>query len=283
MPLDVPEIPAKSLILEVNTPGSNAVQVIGGCLSEMSPPALPYPPDLPPPDQKPQQPKPDCKPKVIGAPMRVLLSRFWFRDDGSLRDFDAEGPALEQIPSYRAFIEFLHANQDATNAEAAVGLEKAEAKYPPKNKTNFRNGLPLPLLQRFLGNLRVVSVEFSPPSDDSRFTGTPVWTVLATHESENGPSITYEMRFEPFGGLLIWLRDKSIRRSPYNSEVGKFGENSGREIRGQERVKKWTGGPDYFCFFSPSDDRPASINRSATTTHNQHGGCPHLSAPLYFP
>src|SRR5882724_9700577 len=55
------------------------------------------------------------------------------------------------------------------------------------------------------------------------------------------------------------------------------------EIRGQERVKKWTGGPDYFCFFSPSDDRPASINRSATTTHNQHGGCPHLSAPLYFP
>src|SRR5262249_8279149 len=132
----------------------------------------------------------------------------WFRDDGSLRDFDVDGPVLGQSASYKAFTGFLSSHPDLTNAEAIAGLEQAEPMYPPQRKDKFRNALPTATLERYLGRLRIRSVEFSPPIDNDRFTGTAEWIVVAERSSQDGPHVTYEMRYEPFDGHLIWLREK---------------------------------------------------------------------------
>ena len=216
MPLDTPEIPAKALILEVTTHGSNAKMVIGGCLSEVNPPALAWPPELAPPDpKKPPEPRPDCKPRVIGARERILFSGFWFHNDGSIRDFDAEGPVFEQDASYKEFIRFLDSHSDLTNAEAMNGLETAGAKYPPQKKEEFRKHLPMAHLQRYLGKLHILSVQFSPPFDDDRFTGGLEWRVQAERERSHGPRVFYDLQFEPFGGHLVRLREKPSPHAPH--------------------------------------------------------------------
>ncbi len=95
-----------------------------------------------------------------------------------------------------------------SNAQIASALKEAGAHFGPHDQEAFVNSLPLGKAERFLGKLKITSVEFAYPQHGS--SGRPaavglIWIVNADAELPDGTHPRYVFTFEPFEGKLTDL------------------------------------------------------------------------------
>jgi hypothetical protein len=75
------------------------------------------------------------------------------------------------------------------------------AKYEPSDKEEFIKNIPIAKLERFLGKLRVISVEFV-HGGWAQISVLGFWRVVAQVEQSNGTILKYDITFEQFNGHL---------------------------------------------------------------------------------
>jgi hypothetical protein len=96
-------------------------------------------------------------------------------------------------------------NPQWTKEQVMAALKQAGARFGPNDKEEFLTSLPLARAERFLGRLRILSVD--PPSiPDERGEGVPArldWRVKAEATFPDGTKSTYDLAFEPFEGKLL--------------------------------------------------------------------------------
>jgi hypothetical protein len=105
--------------------------------------------------------------------------------------------------------------------QALNPLKEAGAGFGPDDKTSFISTLNLRKAERFLGVLKVTSLQFKhPPSKHvGRFATTALeWTEQADASFSNRSRAQYGLSFEPFEGNLTFLTqvgwDLRIPQSP---------------------------------------------------------------------
>jgi hypothetical protein len=135
---------------------------------------------------------------------QVLQTGFDFDGHDRLLSFSAEGSAIGNREAAMAFAKLVENHPEMTDAEVIAALKKAGAKYGPNDKESLIKDFPYAKLDRFLGKLRVVSVDFF-PLDERRDNpeSWPMWTVMAEAKQRDGTVITYKLTFEPFKGDLL--------------------------------------------------------------------------------
>jgi hypothetical protein len=94
--------------------------------------------------------------------------------------------------------------------EQAVGaLMQDGARFGPEEKKAFISTLPLDKMERFLGHLKITSVDFRyPPQGRDEHTSVLVslcWDVTAEALFSDGTSAKYFFSFEPYEGRLTYL------------------------------------------------------------------------------
>jgi hypothetical protein len=95
-----------------------------------------------------------------------------------------------------------------SDAQIGNALKQAGARFGPDDKEAFVDSLPLNKAERFLGKLKIASVEFTyPKRQPSGRMPVPalIWTVQADAVLPDGTHPQYSFDFEPFGGKLIAL------------------------------------------------------------------------------
>jgi hypothetical protein len=186
----------------------------GGCMGTPSPLPLPTPPEFGPPSPTPSQPPPPAAPAINTDPdcqpgpvhyKQVLSVHFDFNEQGRLFEFHILSPGFRQLDQRNSFAEFVLSHPELTYAELVRALKKAGAKYGPDDKEQFIKDLPIQKLERFLGKMQVISVNFQPLWPDRANADLwPLWDVKI-RASKHGENLSYNLTFEQFEGELISL------------------------------------------------------------------------------
>jgi hypothetical protein len=103
---------------------------------------------------------------------------------------------------------------DWSNAQIANALKQAGAQFGPEDKEAFVNSLPLNKAERFLGKIKITSVQFEYPARDQNGQFTTLglsWVVQAAAELPDGTHPAYTLVFEPFEGKLTDLGQSLAR------------------------------------------------------------------------
>jgi len=193
--------------------------VLGCCLSSSSrgiitapQTPLPPPPGAHPAAPVPQQAQPQFKrPEEWDAegaiyPKQYLTTGFSFDEKGRLTGFTAEGSAINDNVADNQIYELVHGHPEMTEAQVVAALKQAGIKYGPDDKEQFTKDLPLQKLQRFLGPLELVSVNFHPLDRTRSWLGPwPDWTVDVLATQQDGTKLRYHMIFDHLKGDLIGL------------------------------------------------------------------------------
>lgn len=147
---------------------------------------------------------PPKKPPKAGPvyPEQLLSSSFQFQNE-KLLTFGASGASIGNPEKAEQVSNNVLTHPEVTDAEAAAILKEAGAKYGPWNKDEFSKQLPMESLQRFLGPLRVISVEFPVLDENGARPRWPEWHVVTRRSREASDQGTYELWFEPFKGDLV--------------------------------------------------------------------------------
>ena len=104
--------------------------------------------------------------------------------------------------------ELVQSHPEWSDAQAIGALKQAGARFGPDEKQSLINSLPLGKAERFLGALKITSVEFNhlPPDRVGSFAATALdWTVRAEARFSVGTDAEYVFGFEPFEGKLTFL------------------------------------------------------------------------------
>ncbi len=147
-------------------------------------------------------------PKGAVYPKQILTTGFRYNDD-RLVVFNATGPAIGNPDAYNTVSQLAYEHPDLSSEHISSALKQAGAKYGPADKKDFIHNLPIAILERFIGKIQLVSVEFTGLDHPIL----PMWSVIARAKTTTGPELTYEMMFEPFKGDLI-----SLKTVPYPPE-----------------------------------------------------------------
>lgn len=111
----------------------------------------------------------------------------------------------QQLEKLRQLVE---SHPGWSEMEVAGALKKAGAQFGPSEKEAFVNALPLSNAERFLGQLKIISVEFDYPNRE-RHTGhlaeALTWRVRTEAVLPDGKRVQYGFEFEPFEGKLTSL------------------------------------------------------------------------------
>jgi hypothetical protein len=123
---------------------------------------------------------------------------------GRVQELRAYSDAVheQQLDALRNLVE---SHPEWSDAQAADALKKAGARFGPSDKEAFINSLPFSKTERFLGRLKIESVDFEYP-DPKRTgefaSGALIWIVRAVGELPDGTHPRYGFSFEPFEGKL---------------------------------------------------------------------------------
>jgi hypothetical protein len=154
------------------------------------------------------KPPKDYKPGPV-YPKQFLMVGFIFDSRGRLTSVAAQGPALGDEGANNALREWAFEHPESRDEKVAVELKRRGAKYSPADKQAFTGNLPVQVLQRFLGKLDIVSVEFYGLDGATIL---PMWIVKAKTESSRADHLMYELWFEPFKGDLISIKTIELPR-----------------------------------------------------------------------
>ncbi|HXL08957.1 MAG TPA: hypothetical protein VN966_01930 [Candidatus Bathyarchaeia archaeon] len=176
---------------------------------------LPQPP--PPPGLPPSPPAPSVAKKPLpwlqdvdeqGAIhfKQYLTTNFTFDKRGRLKDFGAEGPAINDGEADKKIFEIVTAHPEFTDAQVVATLKENGTQYGPNDKEEFTKNLPLQKLEPFLGKLKVDSLTFN-PLDEHRtgISSWPDWLVEVSAKQKDGSVLRYQMFFDHRQGKLFGL------------------------------------------------------------------------------
>jgi len=145
-------------------------------------------------------------------PNTVLLDgSVWLppRKEGSrLQDLFAPKGANEQkLQTLRKLVE---SHGEWSDSKIVSALKQAGARFGPDDKDAFISSLPFDKTERFLGHIKITSVEFvlirPEPTNSSELS--IFWSVQAVAQFSDGTTSDYIFAFEPFEGKLtsLWRR-----------------------------------------------------------------------------
>jgi hypothetical protein len=139
----------------------------------------------------------------------LLKGRIWLplRQYGRVQELNASSEAVheQKLSAIRQTVE-LH--PEWSDAQAVNALKQAGARFGPADKEAFVNSLPFNKTERFLGQLKISSVEFNHLGGNhtGHFAANTLdWTVRAETQLPDGTSASYFFTFEPFEGKLTYL------------------------------------------------------------------------------
>lgn len=195
----------KFLIKDCCLGGYISHDVIG--LRQPPPPeGMPPVPPAPAVPNKPLPSTPDVDAQGAIHFKQYLSTSFTFDKQGRLKDFNAEGPAVNDGEADKRIFEIVTAHPEWTDEQVIAAIKENGTRYGPNDKEEFVKNLPLQKLEPFLGKLKVESVKFI-PSDGPR-TGISAWndwTVDALAKQKDGTTLKYRMFFDHRDGKLIGL------------------------------------------------------------------------------
>jgi hypothetical protein len=117
----------------------------------------------------------------------------------------AEDAVNLKLANFRSLVQ---SHPEWTDAEAVIELKKEGARFGPNDKEALVQVLPMRAADRFLGSLKITSVEFKHLADnrDGDFALTAFdWAVRCEAKSADGTTVVYVFGFEPFEGKLTNL------------------------------------------------------------------------------
>jgi hypothetical protein len=193
---------------------------------------IPDPIEWPPPPPPPCPPAPSCplfatprypmRPKNVDVegqlrPEQFLTGYFSFDVRGRLVAFTAQGSATANHEAdnqlYEALRTRLTPTLSPTDAEITKILNESGAKYGFDDKKRFRDNLPVKELEKFIGKIEVLSLEFEPiayGSGDDPVNNLRVWSfvvVLMSATQRDGTKLTYRAFFDHFTGALTSVHE----------------------------------------------------------------------------
>ncbi len=132
---------------------------------------------------------------------------FWFDRNNQLFQFGLTAELL-QIDRIKKVKEEMNQHPQWSEDEAIAALERAGAKYVPREKEAFLRTLPLSPLRELFGEIHIASTRFNLRDEypsGGRRSGTLTWTVYFKCGDDRHPSAIYGASFDPFEGRLISL------------------------------------------------------------------------------
>jgi hypothetical protein len=135
----------------------------------------------------------------------LLEGSFQFDDGGQL---DSVWTNTLENQRYQSIRDAVQSHREWSEADAGKALKDAGARYGPDQKEAFIQSIQLARLDRLLGHLKVVSVEFDAFSNSDHLGDFPLlfWIVKADAQLPDGSSRTYSFLFEPFEGTLVSVK-----------------------------------------------------------------------------
>ena len=209
----------KYLLLDIGTaPKFTTLECcVGGYAGGTLPaPALPSPPEMgparaPAPSTTQLLPK---RPRFWDAegrvhPKQYLSTAFVFDDAGYMVRFSADGPAVGNRDVDNSIAELVRSNPEMTEQEIVASLKHSGVKCGPNDKNRFVRDFPMKELERFVGKMEIISVNFSPLAANRDNVATwPDWNVKILVTRGDGTKCVYEASFDRFKGDLLWVSEE---------------------------------------------------------------------------
>jgi hypothetical protein len=117
----------------------------------------------------------------------------------------SESPHREKL---EILCKLVRLHPEWTESQAVSALKQAGARFGPDDKEAFINSLPFDKTEKFLGRLKISSVDFNlvrPDSTNEFGMVSMDWSVRAEASFPDGGSGIYLFVFEPFDGKLTML------------------------------------------------------------------------------
>jgi hypothetical protein len=190
----------------------------GGCTSDPSNnPILerPLPPELPPNSLTHPPTASVDKNCEIGPVLskQILSGHFRFGQNGGLVLFGLESTSISHFADCNAFADLILSHPGMSYEDVVKQLKNAGAKYGPMDKAEFTRDLPIKTLERVLGPLDNVSVDFPPLKENrNNVANWPDWTVTAESHAKDKPKVYYEFHFNQFDGELTYFSTNNKKR-----------------------------------------------------------------------
>jgi hypothetical protein len=127
--------------------------------------------------------------------------------DGEIISFLASGE-LARSQQNDAMHKLIDSHPERSEDQEIHTLKEAGAKYGPADKEQFMKSLHLEKSEKILGRLKILLIEFNPPSPDhvgNFAAGAFQWVIHAEAELPDGTHTKYALGFEPFDGRLIGI------------------------------------------------------------------------------
>jgi hypothetical protein len=141
-------------------------------------------------------------------PEQFLTGNFAFDVQGRLVGFVGQGSALKDYEAENRVYEALRSCPGLTDAEITTILKDSGAKFGFKDQRQFRDQLPIKQIERFIGKVELLSLDFDPFACDDPVKQSGVWgnaVVLMKATQKDGTKITYRAFFNHFVGALTDL------------------------------------------------------------------------------
>ena len=123
----------------------------------------------------------------------LLRGRVWFNRGGWLYQFDAVGDVVHDKQN-QAVRDLVQSRPEWSDADVSNACKKAGARYSPADRDQFVQALHLEKFERFLGHVKIKSVEFDRDQLD--------WAVRVEAPTADDKDSNYTLHFEPFDGKL---------------------------------------------------------------------------------
>jgi hypothetical protein len=138
---------------------------------------------------------------------QFLTGYFSFNVQGRLVAYSAQGSATTNHEADNRLYESLRSRSRLTESEIAKILRDSGSKYGFKDQKQFRDELPIKAIERFIGKVELISLDFEPIN--SSWNSDPVnelgvWSnvvVLMKAVQKDGTKLTYRAFFDHFAGL----------------------------------------------------------------------------------
>jgi hypothetical protein len=169
---------------------------------------IPDPLEWPPPSPPPCPPAPSCplfatprypmRPKNVDVegklrPEQFLTGYFSFDVQGRLVGFNAHGSALMDYEAENRVYEALRSRPSPNDTEITRILKDSGARFGFKDQKEFRDQLPIKQIERFIGKVELLSVDFDPLAATDPVKQLGVWgnaVVLMRITQNDGSKIT---------------------------------------------------------------------------------------------
>ena len=140
----------------------------------------------------------------------ILEGMYQFDDEGQLEFVWTNIMGSER---YTSTLGRVQSHREWSEKDAAKALKDAGARYDPDEKDRLVQSIHLKRFEKFLGTLKIASVEFETfsNSDHTGDFALLFWLVRADAQLPDGTHRTYSFLFEPFDGRLVSV--KHIARS----------------------------------------------------------------------